>query len=355
MIAADRPVQRPSDARVLVVDAHGGVTHHARASLASLFRRGDLVIANDAATLPASLTGVHERTGRTIEVRLAARRSLDPRDPSRFRAVMFGEGDHRTPTEHRALPPTFEIEDRLILGGDALHARVTGIDVHPRLVDLGFEGEPGHVWEALTRHGRPIQYAHVPEPLRLWDIQSPLAGPPVALEPASAGFALDFAILGALRARGVEVRTLTHAAGLSSTGDASLDALFPLDEPYEIPAATAVAIRRARRAGRRVIAIGTTVVRALESSAAENGVVRPGHGLATIRIGPGSDLRVVDAILSGTHEPGTSHHELLRAFTDDRTLARADAALEESAYRTHEFGDSCLIERRAEVVLRATG
>lgn len=353
MIAADRPVQRPSDARVLVVDAAGGVSHHARASLASLFRPGDLVIANDAATIPASLTGIHERTGKRIEVRLAARRALDPRDPSRFRAVIFGDGDHRTPTEHRAPPPTFTVGDRLILAGDALHARVTAIDVHPRLVDVVFEGEPGHVWEALARHGRPIQYAHVPSPLALWDIQSPLAGPPVALEPPSAGFALDFAMLTALRARSVDVRTLTHAAGLSSTGDASLDALLPLDEPYEIPAATAVAIRRARRARRRVVAIGTTVVRALEDSAARHGAVRPGHGLATIRIGPGSTLRIVDVVLSGTHERGTSHHELLRAFTDDETLARADEALDASAYRTHEFGDSCLVERREPIAARA--
>jgi S-adenosylmethionine:tRNA ribosyltransferase-isomerase len=354
VIAADRAVQRPSDARVMVVDASGAVSHHARASLTSLFRRGDLVVANDAATIPASLTGIHERTGRPIEVRLAARRALDPRDPFRFRAVVFGEGDHRTPTEHRALPPTFAVGDRLVLGDDRLHARVTGIDVHPRLVDLFFEGDAAHVWEALTRHGRPIQYAHVPEPLALWDVQSPIAGPPVALEPPSAGFALDFATLGRLHARGVEVRTLTHAAGLSSTGDASLDALFPLDEPYEIPAATAVAVHRARRAGRRVIAIGTTVVRALEDSAAKHGAVRPGHGLATIRLGPSSTLRVVDAILSGTHERGTSHHALLGAFTDAETLARADAALDERSYRTHEFGDSCLVERRARVEARAT-
>jgi S-adenosylmethionine:tRNA ribosyltransferase-isomerase len=354
VIAAERPVQRPSDARVLVVDERGTVTHHARASLASLFRRGDLVIANDAATVPASLSGIHERTGRSIEVRLAARRAVDPRDPSRFRAVMFGEGDHRTRTEDRALPPSLEVGDRLLLGDGALHARVTAIDVHPRLVDLRFEGDAAHVWEALARKGKPIQYAHVREPLALWDVQSPLAGPPVALEPPSAGFALDFAMLASLRARGVELRTLTHAAGLSSTGDPSLDALFPLDEPYEIPAATAVAVRRARRAGRRVIAIGTTVVRALESSAAPSGVVRPGHGLATIRIGPDSKLRVVDAILSGTHERGTSHHELLRAFTDDETLARADRELDASAYRTHEFGDSCFVERREQLEIRAS-
>lgn len=346
MIPADRAVQRPKDARVLVVHSNGSVSHHPRASLASLLRAGDLVVANDAATIPASLTGHHERTGRAIELRLAARRSLDPRDASGFRAVVFGEGDHRTPTELRALPPQLAIGDRLSLGEDgALVALVTALD-HPRLVDVEFEGDRAHVWEAISRHGRPVQYAHVPEPLALWDVQSKLAGPPVALEPPSAGFALDFAMLTELSARGIEVCTLTHAAGLSSTGDAALDALFPLDEPYEIPTVTAVAVLRAKRAGRRVVAIGTTVVRALESSAARHGTVRPGHDIATIRIGPASTLRVVDVIFSGTHERGTSHHALLSAFTDAETLARADEALDAHAYRTHEFGDSCLVERR---------
>jgi len=88
-------------------------------------------------------------------------------------------------------------------------------------------------------------------------------------------------------------------------------------------------------------------VRALEQAAARDAVVRAGEGVATERIGPTSRLRVVDAILSGTHEPGSSHYELLRAFADEATLRRADRELEAGGYRTHEFGDSVLIERRA--------
>jgi S-adenosylmethionine:tRNA ribosyltransferase-isomerase len=96
-----------------------------------------------------------------------------------------------------------------------------------------------------------------------------------------------------------------------------------------------------------VVAIGTTVVRALEAAALPTGGVRAGEGLAKERIGAGTRLRVVDAILSGTHEPGTSHYELLGAFADESTLRHADHELEERGYRTHEFGDSVLIERRA--------
>jgi S-adenosylmethionine:tRNA ribosyltransferase-isomerase len=92
-----------------------------------------------------------------------------------------------------------------------------------------------------------------------------------------------------------------------------------------------------------VIAVGTTVVRALEAAATEDGYLRSGDGVATGRIGPATRLKVVDAILSGTHERGTSHYELLRAFLEDSTLERATAELDARGYRTHEFGDSVLI------------
>jgi len=96
---------------------------------------------------------------------------------------------------------------------------------------------------------------------------------------------------------------------------------------------------------RRIIAVGTSVVRTLEDAAGLDGSVRAGEGVATGRVGNGSRLRVVDAMLSGTHEPGTSHHELLRAFVDDGTLARIDWELNLRGYRTHEFGDSVFVER----------
>jgi S-adenosylmethionine:tRNA ribosyltransferase-isomerase len=88
------------------------------------------------------------------------------------------------------------------------------------------------------------------------------------------------------------------------------------------------------------------VVRALEHAARRGRVIRAGDGIADQRVGPGGRLAIVDAILSGTHEPGTSHYELLRAFLDDDTLAEVSTALETARYRTHEFGDSVLIERQ---------
>jgi S-adenosylmethionine:tRNA ribosyltransferase-isomerase len=343
MIVADLPVQRPPRAKLLLVDARGRITHAPRAAFVEFLRPGDVVVANDAATLPASLRGEHVSSGGPVEVRLAGRRSLAPDDVRQFAAIVFGAGDYHTRTEDRPPPPYLVPGDQLALG--PLWATVERLLDHPRLVELRFEGTPDSIWAGLARHGRPIQYAHVPVPLALWDVWTPIAGPPVAFEPPSAGFALDWRVLAAMRARGVAFTTLTHAAGISSTGDAELDRRLPFDEPYRIPPATAAAIRRVQGRG-RVVAIGTTVVRALEHAATGGGLVRAGAGLATQCIGATTRLRVVDALLTGTHEPGTSHHELLRAFADDATLGRADDELAAHNYHTHEFGDSLLIEHQ---------
>ena len=342
MIAAAQPTQRPGDAKLLLIDASGEFRHVHRGSFAEFLRAGDLVIANDAATLPASLSGIHLATGGPVEVRLAGRRSLSVKDPHEFSAIVFGAGDFHARTEDRPAPPVLDPGDRLALG--PLSATVECLLGHPRLIRLRFEGSPDAIWSGLARHGRPIQYAHLPMALALWDVWTPIAGPPVAFEAPSAGFAIDWHLVAEMRARRVGFATITHAAGISSTGDPALDARLPFDEPYRIPETTASAIRRTRTHGGRIVAIGTTVVRALEH-AGRGGLIREGEGLATQRIGSKTRLRVVDIIRSGTHEPGTSHYELLRAFAADATPLRAVGELDSHGYRTHEFGDSILVAR----------
>jgi S-adenosylmethionine:tRNA ribosyltransferase-isomerase len=343
MIAATEPIHRPANAKLLFVRRNGGVEHRRRADFVRLLRPGDLLVANDAATLPASLSGIHVPSRRAIEVRLAGRRSLDPTEVEHFTAVVFGAGDFRTRTEDRAPPPALAPGEGLELG--ELHATVECLLDHPRLVMLRLRGSPGEIWAGLAHHGKPIQYAHINQPLALFDTWSSVAANPAAFEPPSAGFVLSWAAVESLAAHGVEFATLTHAAGLSSTGDARLDARLPFDEPYHIPEVTADSIRRTRERNGRIVAVGTTVVRALEDAAWANGDVAAGPGLARLKIGPETTLRVVDAIVSGTHESGTSHHELLRAFVPERVLSRVDEQLEAHGYRTHEFGDSVLVER----------
>lgn len=344
MIPAHLPIQRPRQAKLMVVDSSGAIGHVPRGRFADYLRAGDVVVANDAATLPASLQGTHVPSGAAVEIRLAGRCSLAADAIRRFSAIVFGAGDFHSRTEDRLPPPPLRSGDQLVLG--PLLATVESLLEHPRLIALRFNGTPEAIWAGLAHYGRPIQYSHIPTPLALWDVWTPIAGPPVAFEPPSAGFALDWQAWLAIRTRGVALVTITHAAGISSTGDVELDRRLPFDEPYRIPAAAACAIFRARVRGGRVVAIGTTVVRALEHAAAASGQVRAGDDLATQRINPDSTLRTVDAILTGTHEPGTSHYELLRAFTDRVTLSRAYEELDARGYRSHEFGDSVFIEKK---------
>jgi len=335
MIAAERP---QSGAKLLALDARGAIAQAPAADLPMLLRPGDLVVANDAATLPASLHGTHLPTGEHIEVRLAGH--LD--GTARFIAIVFGRGNYRTRTEHRAPPPALRAGDRLALG--PVTATVERTLDHPRLVAISFEASDGDLWAALARHGHAIQYAHVSEPLKLWDVWTKVASVPVAFEPPSAGFVLTWAMLAAFAERGIGFATLTHAAGISSTGDDELDKRLPFDEAYLIPETTAAAIRKTKAEGGRVIAIGTSVVRALEHASA-GGELRAGKGVATGRLSSASRLKLVDAIVSGVHAAGESHYELLRAFASDDALQNMQELAEARGFRNHEFGDFVLIER----------
>ncbi len=348
MIAATHPDQHSR--RLLTVSADGRIEGRRRSDVALLFEPGDLVIANDAATIPASLHGIHQPTGRPIEIRLAGFAPTDVAGAStmtRFVAVAFGAGDHRRRTEDRSPPPPLEPGDRMVFG--PLVAVAERLLEHPRLLEVRFPGHPDHVLAGLARHGKPIQYAHVPDPLALWDVWTNIAATPFAFEPPSAGFVLDWRTLAQWRSRGVQFATLTHAAGISSTGDPDLDGRLPFDEPYLIPAPTAEAIARCKSDGGSVVAIGTTVTRALESAVQPDGTVPSGAGVATGRIGPDTRIRVVDTIVSGVHEPGESHFELLRAFAPDALLHHVHDLADKGGYRTHEFGDFMVIERRRPV------
>lgn len=335
MQAASWPRAEPLDERLLVVDPEHDVIRDAHVrDLPSLLAPGDALIVNDAATLPAS---IHTRE-RDLEVRLAGHAA-----PHTFVAVLFGPGDHRTPTEQRPAPRAVARGERLDFGA-GLCAEVAGIDQgEPRLIELRFEQTGAALYRALYRYGRPIQYAYVREPLALFHVQSRFAGVPWAFEAPSAGRPLTFGALRALLRRGVHLGHVTHAAGLSSTGSASLDARFPLAERYAIHASAVSAVDAARRDGGRVIAAGTTVARALEASALEHGRLVAGQGVAALRLGPMHVLRVVDGIFTGMHAPGTSHFELLEAFAPRALLDRVDAHANAQQYLGHELGDSALL------------
>jgi S-adenosylmethionine:tRNA ribosyltransferase-isomerase len=307
--------------------------------LPGLLRRGDLLVVNDAATLPASLLATTSG-GEPIEIRLAGCGDRE----GEWTAALLGRGDWRTRTEDRPPPPLLRPGDTLRFGED-LAASVRRVwPVSPRLVDLYFDQQGAALWEALYRHGRPIQYSYLDGPLSLWHVQTAYGARPWAVEPPSAGRPLNWELLGALRRQGVALASITHAAGLSSTGDAAVDGLLPLPERFDIPAATVEAVDTTRRQEMRVIAAGTSVVRALEGSAsAAGGRLRAGSEVTDLRITARFPLRVADGLLTGIHEPGTSHFALLTAFAPEGLLLAAYRHAEGSGYHGHEFGDVMLI------------
>jgi S-adenosylmethionine:tRNA ribosyltransferase-isomerase len=340
MTPATWPRAEPDRARLLRIDPARAALSDARiADLPRILRAGDLMVVNDAATLPASLGG-STSGGEAVEVRLVG--SAPGGD---FTAVLFGAGDWRARTEDRPPPPPLRERDRLTFGQD-LVATLTGVSpLSARLVRLRFDREGEALWSALYRHGRPVQYSYIERPLALVHVQTAYASRPWAAELPSAGHPLTLGLLLGLRRAGVELATLTHAAGLSSTGDATLDAHLPLPEPFEIPPETVDAVKRAKVGGRRVLAVGTTVVRALEGAAAAGeGRLHPGIGVTDLRIGARYRPRVVDGLLTGIHEPGTSHFALLTAFAPAELLERAYRYAEAAGYVGHEFGDSSLIQ-----------
>ena len=343
MIPESRAIQRPPGAKLLAVNAAGRRRRILRTNFVTLLRSGDLVIANDAATLPASLHGSHVASGGAIEVRLAGWPSAVIDDPRHFHAVVFGAGDYHQRTEDRPPPPVLHPGDRLALG--PLSARIDVLLGHPRFATLSFDGTPDVIWAHLASHGRPIQYAHVPAPLALWDVWTPIAGPPVAFESPSAGFALDWRSLALMRACGIHFATLTHAAGISSTGDPELDNLLPLDEPYSIPAKTAAAVNAARALGGRIVAIGTTVVRALEAAGAVKGLYEPETTLRPDGSASGRNSGSSTQSSRVRISPAPATTRCWAPFLSETLLRWLDAELATNHYRTHEFGDSLLIER----------
>ncbi len=313
--------------------------------LARMPRPGDLLVVNDAATLPGSLAGA-TADGLAVEVRLAGHTA----DHDTWVAIAFGQGDWRTKTQLRSPPPLL-IPGTEICFQATLRATVVtvGGGSPGRAITLRFHETGEQLWRGLYALGRPIQYAYLRDRLPLFHVQTAYASRPWAAEMPSAGRPLGWGLLLDLRARGVGLARVTHAAGISSTGGAALDATLPWPERFDVPSATVEAIGVTRRSGGRVIAVGTSVVRALEGAACsnDNGELRAGDGTTNLVLGPGFVPRVVDGLYTGLHDPTASHFALLQVFASRRLLERAYMHAERAGYLGHEMGDSCLILRGA--------
>ncbi len=192
-----------------------------------------------------------------------------------------------------------------------------------------------------SAHGRPIRYRHVQRDWPLAAYETIFAREPGSAEMPSASRPFTDAVVTDLVTRGVLMTPLVLHTGVSSLEGNEQ----PYPERYRVPGASAAAVNAVRTRGGRVVAVGTTVVRALATVTDERGVVHPGDGWTEVVVTPDTPLRSVDGLVTGWHEPESSHLMMLEAFAPADTLRRAyDAALA-SGYLWHEFGDSHLILR----------
>jgi S-adenosylmethionine:tRNA ribosyltransferase-isomerase len=332
----DLEAHEPPEARGLPRDgvrllvAHrssGEISHHTFSDLPELLDPGDVLVINVSATIPAALPA-RRANGTKVRVHFATRA---PHLDDDWRVVEIRSADGRRPAR---LPA----RERLELRGGARLELVAPYASGQRLMLARFCCEL-LVDEYLERHGEPIRYGHVTRPLPLEAYQNVYAISPGSAEMPSAGRPFTRGLISRLIGHDVVITPITLHAGVSSPE--SHEPPFP--EWFEVPERTARLIRGARHDGRKVIAVGTTVVRTLESAAAADDCACARSGWTGLVVTPECGVRTVDGMITGWHEPEASHLMMLEAVAGPELLARSyDAALQ-SGYLWHEFGDSHLI------------
>jgi S-adenosylmethionine:tRNA ribosyltransferase-isomerase len=198
---------------------------------------------------------------------------------------------------------------------------------------------PRPVTSWLRRHGQPIAYDYVPRHWPLASYQTVFAREPGSAEMPSAGRPFTDRLVTDLAVAGVAVAPVLLHTGVSSLEKGEP----PLPERYRVAETTARLVAATRRAGGRVVAVGTTVTRALETVAGPDGTVSAGAGWTDLVLGPERPARVVDGLVTGWHEPGASHLLLLEAVAGTALVRAAYDAAARSGYLWHEFGDSALL------------
>jgi S-adenosylmethionine:tRNA ribosyltransferase-isomerase len=328
------PGAHRDDVRLLVSGEDGHVQHAAFYDLDQFLAPADLVVVNDSATLPAALAA----TLRSQKLLVHVSSAVPNASKMRLVELRLPVGIGSDPFGH-AHPG-----DTLALAGGGTVALVTplhrGAGSLPRLWEAHL-ALPSDFETYLTEHGRPIRYPYVSAPWPLPCYQTIFARRPGSSEMPSAGRPFSLRVLRRLQRRGVRVGTITL-----HTGVASLEAdEKPQAEFFAVSSRVASLINRTRERGGRVIGVGTTVVRALESATDGNGRVCPTRGFTDLVITREHHLRVVDALITGLHEPHASHIRILQALAADRIIADAYAAAIDEGYVWHEFGDVHLLWR----------
>jgi S-adenosylmethionine:tRNA ribosyltransferase-isomerase len=326
---------RRDQVRLMVIDRATRKIEHTRFdNIDNYLRRGDLLVFNSSRTLPASMRGCEcsESHGPCMEVRLAERLP----DDSWLALLLCEKGD----PFGCGLRPQMRIQF-----SEELAATVMDRNVRiPRLWRLRFTKSGTELVDLIYRLGKPIRYEYVSAPWDLDYYQTVYAKEPGSAEMPSAGRAFSWKLLLDLKRRGIDSAYLVLHTGLSAYMDDELDAQHPVsEEEYFVGATAADKINRTRQSGGRIIAVGTTVVRALESIVDDNGRVSEAHGYTQLKIDNLHQLKAVDGLLTGLHEPQASHLDLLSAFLPPKQIRAAYEEAIARKYLWHEFGDLNLI------------
>ncbi len=308
---------RRDEVRLLV--SHGDAVRHARfADLPRLLTPGDLLVVNDSATLPAAVRldrlAVHFSTERDdgtwlVELRRRTERATEP--------YQGGKAGEWLP-----LPGAATLT---LLGRET-----------PRLWRARLDRD---VPAYLREHGVPIRYSYVDRDWPLAAHQTVFGIRPGSAEMPSAGRPFTPELVTELVTRGVLIAPITLHTGVASPEKDEP----PYAEWFAVPAHTAALVGLTRRTGGRVIAVGTTVVRALESAVSPSGHVRARSGRTSRVVTPEDGVRVVDGLITGLHEPRSSHLLMLTAIAGEEALTRSYEEAIREGYLWHEFGDSHLI------------
>jgi S-adenosylmethionine:tRNA ribosyltransferase-isomerase len=319
------------DVRLLVSrTAAAELTEHAFAELPHLLLPGDLLVVNNSATIPAAVGVLPPAEGGPLSVHFST-------------AMPTGEWLVELRSGHEPGTTPFSGGTRglrLELSGGAT---LTLTDRFSQRLWLGRLSTA--VIPYLLRDGEPIRYSYVPQAWPIEAYQTVFATLPGSAEMPSAARPFTPEIVTKLVSRGVSVAPITLHTGVASLEGGE----DPYPESYDVPAVTARLVNVTRRSGGRVIAAGTTVVRALESAAltagprADGGLVAASAGWTSHVVTRATGVAVVDGLLTGLHEPLSTHLWMLAAFADDALLSRCYQVAADGGYRWHEFGDVHLL------------
>jgi S-adenosylmethionine:tRNA ribosyltransferase-isomerase len=325
------PVERDDVALLVSRGSDGALINACFDELGDFLEPGDLLVVNTSSTLPAALPA--RLRGEELELHLSTPVGGEAAGDAPW-VVELRTPDRQPVHAPRRLPATVE------LPGGAF-AELVAPYLGSRRLSVATLSLDQPVESYLRRHGQPIRYRHSPGDLPIDAYQTVFARDPGSAEMPSAARPFSRELVTELIGRGVLFAPITLHCGVSSLEtDES-----PYPERYRVSAETARLVNSVRWWGGRIIAVGTTVVRALETVSDEHGIVTAGAGLTNLVVTPDRGVHAIDGLLTGWHEPESSHLQLLQAVAGRELLNRSYDAAHAAGYRFHEFGDSNLILR----------